>query len=187
MKIMMIITGMKSGGAERVMATLCNELSKRHQIRLLIMKETESDYHISENVEVVAGNIKNQSIFKSVKFVCENINEWNPDIALSFMTKSNIIALIANKIATKKSRIVIAERANPFYAKGIFKILRRILYPMADGCIFQTHQAQDYYKNILTCESIILKNPLNPDFILHPYTGPRKKKIISVGRLSIIT
>ena len=55
---------------------------------------------------------------------------------------------------------------------------------MADGCVFQTKQAQDYYKNILRCESIVLRNPLNPDFKVSPYSGQRKKKIVTMGRLS---
>ena len=183
MKMMMIITGMQSGGAERVMATLCNELSKRHQVRLVIMKDGVSDYRISERVEVAAGKVSNQSLIQSVAFVRKQIDEWKPDVALSFMTKSNIVALMANLLTGKKARLVIAERANPHYAKRVFKILRRILYPMAHGCVFQTRQAQDYYRGILKCESVVLRNPLNPDFKVDRFTGERKKTIITMGRL----
>lgn len=184
MKIMMVITGMQSGGAERVMATLCNELTKQHQICLAIMKSRDSDYVLSDNIEIRTGNVKNKNLIDSVRFTKNTIEEWEPNIILSFMTKSNIIALLARFGIKHKCKVIIAERANPFYAGKMFKIVRRFLYPLADGCVFQTKQAQDYYKNILRCESIVLNNPLNPDFKLTPYEGKRKKKIVTMGRLS---
>lgn len=97
MKILMLITGMQSGGAERVMATLCNNLSQSHTIRLAIVKTAQSDYQLVERVQVVAGNIRNQSLLQSVLFSKKEIDTWKPDIVLSFMTKTNVIALLAKK------------------------------------------------------------------------------------------
>lgn len=184
MKILMLITGMQSGGAERVMATLCNELSLRNTVRLGIMKSDESDYRLSDRVEVVTGNVKGKSFFQSIRFSKKEIEEWKPDIVLSFMTKTNIIALSAKKLAKWRVPVVIAERANPYHTQGVLKIIREHLYRYADGAVFQTEQAREYYKNIIKCESVVLRNPLNPDFNITPYRGKRKKKIVTVGRLS---
>lgn len=184
MKILMVITGMQSGGAERVMATLCNELSKRNDIRLLVLKEKKTDYKISDKVEFIAGNIKNQNIIHSIQFVKNQIEEWKPDIILSFMTKTNIISLLAKRKANFKSKLIIAERANPYNAKIYLKIIRKFLYPKADGCVFQTKLAKQYYNKILKCKSKIIRNPLNPDFKIEQFNGERKNKIVSTGRLS---
>lgn len=184
MKILMIITGMRSGGAERVMATLCNELLKKHTVRLISLKEAVSDYTLSDAVELVTGKVQNQNVIQSVKAVRNQIDTWKPDVALSFMTKTNIVALLAKKTAKYKVPMIIAERANPYHSARVLKILRKILYPSADGCVFQTIQAQYYYKGILKCESIVLRNPLNPDFAIQPFHGERTKRIVSVGRLS---
>ena len=105
----MVITGMKSGGAERVMATLCNELSKRNQVRLLVLKNKESDYEISDRIEFIAGNIKRQNVFQSVDFVKEQIEEWKPNVVLSFMTKTNIIAIIAKEKAEVKPKTYVEQ------------------------------------------------------------------------------
>ena len=184
MKILMVITGMQSGGAERVMATLCNELSKRNDIRLLVLKEKKTDYKISDKVEFIAGNIKNQNIIHSIQFVKNQIEEWKPDVILSFMTKTNIISLLAKRKANFKSKLVIAERANPYNAKIYLKIIRKFLYPKADGCVFQTKLAEQYYNKILKCKSKIIRNPLNRDFKIEQFNGERKNKIVSTGRLS---
>ena len=184
MKILFVITGMQSGGAERVMATLCNELSERHEVRLLSLKDNVSDYVLSPRVEFVSGGVKNQNILASIKVIQSHIDKWKPDVAVSFMTKTNILALLAKKMAKYKVSMIIAERANPYHTKKIFKIMRKLTYPMADGCVFQTEQAKEYYKNILKCKSEVLRNPLNPDFSIQPYQGLRTKRIVTVGRLS---
>ena len=184
MKILMLITGMQSGGAERVMATLCNNLSQSHTIRLAIVKTAQSDYQLVERVQVVAGNIRNQSLLQSVLFSKKEIDTWKPDIVLSFMTKTNVIALLAKKISRWKPPIVIAERANPYHTKGVLGKVRNILCCHADGAVFQTEQAQSYYKNIIKCPSVVLRNPLNPDFKVEPFRGTRTNRIVCVGRLS---
>jgi glycosyltransferase involved in cell wall biosynthesis len=184
MKIMMVITGMKSGGAERVMATLCNELSKRHQVRLLVIKGDHSDYSLSECADIVFGRLTNNNILASTLLVKKQYEEWMPEIVLAFMNKTAIVALLARMISAYKPKIIGAERANPYNSDKVVRTLRKLLYPSADGFVFQTKQAQDYYKNILRCESIVLRNPLNPDFKVIPYNGERKKKIVTMGRLS---
>ena len=185
MKILMVITGMKSGGAERVMATLCNELSKRNQVRLLVLKNKESDYEISDRIEFIAGNIKRQNVFQSVDFVKEQIEEWKPNVVLSFMTKTNIIAIIAKEKAEVKTKLVIAERANLYNAKFYLKLVRKFLYRKVDGCVFQTKLAQEYYSNILNCSSRVIRNPLTPEFKVEQFEGNRTEKIVCTGRLSI--
>jgi len=185
MKIMAVITGMKSGGAERVMATLCNELSKKHDVRLVIMKTGQSDYVLSDRIKIISGNIKNQNLFKCVGFAKKEMNSWKPDVILSFMTKTNIIVLLSAMQSGLSDRVVIAERANPYNAGRIFRIMRRILYPRAAGAVFQTRQAQAFYDGVIKCQSAVLRNPLNPDFDTEVYDGIRKKTIVTVGRLSV--
>lgn len=187
MKILCIITGMTSGGAERVMSILCNEFvkSSNNKVKLAIIKNNDSDYYISEKVERSTGNVKNKNLIKSIKFVKKEIEEFEPDIILSFMTKTNIVAILAKMLCKVKPPLVITERANPFYTKKLYAILRRILYPKANACIFQTKLQQQYYNNIIkTDNSRIIKNPLAPDFNIPPYKGTRNKKIVSTARLS---
>ena len=127
MKILAVITGMQSGGAERVMATLCNEFSKENKVRLAIIKESKSDYFLSSKIEIVSGNVKNKNLFKSISFVKKQIEDWEPDIILSFMTKSNIVALFSKQLSKYKAPIVIAERANPYYTKGILSLINSLI------------------------------------------------------------
>ena len=184
MKIVMVISGMCSGGAERVMATLCNELSKKHEVLLLSLRREDSDYKLSERVIFKKGNFERNNLLKAVCFVHREMREWKPDVMLSFMVKANVTTLVAKLLSGMRTPVIIAERANPYYAPLVFKILKRMWYPFADGAVFQTEQARDYYKGIMKCKTAVLRNPLNPDFVIVPYEGERKKKIVTAGRLS---
>lgn len=77
------------------------------------------------------------------------------------------------------------QKEQTHITQKIFKIIRRILYPLSNGCVFQTKQAQEYYQNIIKCETKVIRNPLNPDFKVKPFDGIRTKRIVTMGRLSI--
>ena len=121
---------------------------------------------------------------KSVRFVKRQMNEWKPDVVLSFMNKSNVISLSAQILSGADTPVVVAERANPHHTSAYMKVMRRVLYPRAAGAVFQTEQAQAYYRGILTCDPVVLRNPLNPDFDIEPFEGERRKTIVTMGRLS---
>ena len=59
------------------------------------------------------------------------------------------------------------------------------LYRNADGFVFQTIDAQNFYKNIIKCKTKIIGNPLNEKFIKEDYSHNRDKVIVTVGRLEI--
>lgn len=184
MKILTVITAMCTGGAERVMATLCNEFSKGNEVTLLCLRSAETDYAIDPRVRIIDGKVTGKNFFNAVKVTKNVIDEEKPDVALAFMNKSNVVLLAAARRAKHKVPAVVCERANPNGAGKAIKILRKLLYPRADGAVFQTPQAQEYYKNILKCESVVLKNPLNPDFRAERYVGERRRVIVTAGRLS---
>ena len=184
MKILTVITGMCTGGAERVMATLCNEFSKGNEVTLLCLRSAETDYAIDPRVRIIDGKVTGKNFFNAVKVTKNVIDEEKPDVALAFMNKSNVVLLAAARRAKHKVPAVVCERANPNGAGKAIKILRKLLYPRADGAVFQTPQAQEYYKDILKCKSVVLKNPLNPDFLAEPYRGERRQVVVTAGRLS---
>ncbi|MCQ2354293.1 MAG: glycosyltransferase family 4 protein [Clostridia bacterium] len=184
MKILTVITGMCTGGAERVMATLCNEFSKNNEVILLCLRSAETDYAIDPRVRIIDGKVTGKNFFKAVKVTRKVIKEEKPDVAMSFMNKSNLVLLEALRGLRDKVPAVVCERANPGRAWKSIKILRKLLYPRADGAVFQTPQAQAYYKDILKCDSVVLKNPLSPDFKAERYEGERRRVIVTAGRLS---
>ena len=188
LRILFLITGMVSGGAERVMANLSNGLQKKgHKIRIVVMKKAETDYYLDDSIEFVGADAVdkkgNNKFFKGLFFYIKNVKEYKPDIIVSFLPKTNIIAM-ACRLVVLKNPVITCERADPMARKGIIKALNNYMFPLADGCAFQTRMAREYYKIKDSSKTAVLNNPLDCSFNIKPYSGKRKKEIVAVGRLS---
>ena len=58
------------------------------------------------------------------------------------------------------------------------------LYNLSNGFVFQTKEAQGFFNKKIQKRSIIIPNPINPDFYIKFNNKEREKKIVSVGRLT---
>jgi len=83
--------------------------------------------------------------------------------------------------------IIVSERCDPktrYDTSKIRKWIMQKLYPKADGFVFQTEDAMNYYLDIIGDKGIVIPNAINEDFLREPYKGLRKKKIVSAGRFT---
>ena len=188
LKILFLITGLQSGGAERVMANLSNEFVKNgHKVRIVVMKRAVTDYELDERVEFAGadavGTNGRKSIIKGFKFYIKEVRGYKPDIIISFLPKTNITAVIGKLLFFKNIPVITCERANPASRKGVVRFLNDKLFVRADGCGFQTKEARDYYNINSKEKTAILKNPISEDFCVDRFNGVRKREIVTAGRL----
>ena len=185
MKILFVISSLSSGGAERVMSILANQFIKSHEVIIVTMAKTDSFYSLHKNIKHIKLNLlkNSKNILQSVmnnlyriKAFVEIFKKENPDVIISFMTHTNILAIIASKIAKKK--IIISERiAYDFYNSKILNFIRRLIYPLSDFIVVQTYADKknyDYLRNV-----DIIYNPLN----LKTNNIKKENIILAVGRL----
>ena len=60
----------------------------------------------------------------------------------------------------------------------------KILYPLADGFVFQTEDARHYFDKRIQNKSVVIPNPIKETFIRRNiYNGKKDKIIINIGRL----
>lgn len=198
-KYLFLITGMPMGGAERVMATLANEfVAKGHEVRLVTLKKAISAYELDERIEFIGGNSdatssnfilrKIQIIYaaiKSVIFYRRQLKDYKPDMILSFLTNTNLLAVINNCISFKKCPVVISERCDPrTRSKLLIKLCNKV-YPLADAIVCQSKVIENYFleKNPKAFTAVIA-NPVNEECINIKEITERQKKVVAVGRLN---
>lgn len=114
LKILFLITGLQSGGAERVMANLSNEFVKNgHKVRIVVMKRAVTDYELDERVEFAGadavGTNGRKSIIKGFKFYIKEVRRYKPDIIISFLPKTNITAVIGKLLFLKISLLLLVK------------------------------------------------------------------------------
>lgn len=188
MKILFTTGTLGGGGAERNITLLANELVKKdYEISILAIWGDELAYSLDERVNYVALNPKiNNKIVKCLKQVFDirqNVKKINPDLIISFLADVNAFVLLRTRFL--KCKVIVAERNDPNsdpYIK-LFRVLRRIMYPYADGYVFQTPDAKKYFKNIIGNKPTeIIINPVRSDLPIHQEND--SKVITTVCRLT---
>lgn len=122
MKILEIIQSLASGGAERLVVDLCNELSKSEDVTLLLLKDAEHYYQpqLSEKVKVVRANIPVGFSFSQMWTCVKLIRQINPDVVhVHSHARYNI--LLANILLRKRYRfyMTIHSDVELHYSKGM--------------------------------------------------------------------
>lgn len=188
MKIMICISQLKKGGAERVVTNLANYFIEKHDVTIVSLKHYEPEYQLESKIKVINLDKNNRQnkfikIFKRVFTLNNNIKIEKPDIILSFLPEPSFLVLLLKKF--RKNKVIVSVRNDPKieYKSKIYKLAMKLLYPLADGFVFQTKEAQSYFSEKIQKKSTIILNSLNPDFLIERFKGERNKQIVSVGRL----
>lgn len=193
MRILFTIHRLGNGGAERVVANYANRLVHENEVGIFVYDIVQGfhyDIHTDVRIECIDTNLASRKSFISRKFfgvinffkLFRHIKNYHPDIIISFYTKQNIYSTIVSKIL--RIPIIISERDHFFLTDGwLNRSLRKIIYPLADGYIFQTNQAKEALisANKLVNTGIVLPNPIwmTPPYIRSPQNG----YLLSIGRL----
>lgn len=184
MKIFMVIGTLNFGGAERVMANLANYFSRKHEVKICTLFEREIVYELAKNINVVQG-VAEKGIFSTLINIRKEVQIFQPDIVVSFLTHVNIISILS--ILGLKIPIVVSERNDPNFepAQLYRKILRKIIFPLANGFIFQTQEAKQYFSKRIQQKAEVIPNPVFVDDIPKNYNSKIKtKEFVAVGRLT---
>lgn len=195
-KIAFVIGSLSSsGGAERVISTLSNELIDKYEIIIITFVKGTPFYSINDNIKVIPCRetiVTPTSVFESLKLnyqlvknVSKIIKTEKVDLAIGFITSANIVAVLAAKL--NKIPSIISERNNPMIedVPRFWVILRSLVYPKASKVILQTEGVKKFFtKRIKNDKIAILPNPISSDLSLKRKENATKEKIIlTVGRL----
>lgn len=185
-KIAFIIFSLASGGAERVLTILANELIRKYKIYIITFSSDDPFYSLDSRIEHIKLGIDKESknIFQSIKnflirlVVLKNaLRDINANINISFMTHTNILSIIVSKL--NGQHIIVSERAAyDFYNSLALNILRRITYTFCDMLVLQTLSDRNNYKFITN--SIVIYNPVSK---IQNAKMNKKNIILGVGRL----
>lgn len=186
MKIVFVCDTMGAGGAERVISTISNKLEALNNKVTIIMASHdiyESYYDLSKKIKLVPlllGLKRRPRFFKRARLLRKAILEEDPDIVVSFLSHICIYTWVA--LRKTKIPFIVSERNDPNSHSFFKKILLRIVYRKANGCVFQTSDAMKWYGDRVKFKSIIIFNPVNLTFVPNAVKNGRKEILISVGR-----
>lgn len=189
-KIVFFIERLSTGGAERVVAALANEIcrSEIYEVYLITYLSEENDeYKILPKINRIAlsqpkiGRIS--LIYHKYKELKRIINSIQPYCVFSLaIPKTDAVMMMAFR--KRNFPIIISERNDPehFPVEKSMKVLRNFVYRRCEGLVFQTLGAKKYFDNIITCKNKIICNPITST-LPKRYDGEREHRIVNFCRI----
>ena len=185
-------SSLTKGGAERVFANLAEYFTEKgYTVYMVTQYQQEDEYCLKPGIprilsDITPGEEKNGRIgnFFARFFKLRNIfKKIKPDIVFSCNGKNNFMAECAGMGLHCKTVVSVVADPKMEYPTGQMRLLAKVLFRFADGIVFQTKEAMDFFPKAVRKKGVILPNSLNPQFIRERFEGEREKKIVAVGRL----
>ncbi|EKS70705.1 MULTISPECIES: glycosyltransferase family 4 protein [Caballeronia] len=198
MKIMLVVSSMGSGGAERVAASLVNAWAQRGDTVTLVITYSGRGacfYPLAPNVRCVfladrvkagARMLQYPARFRALRAL---IRESAPDVVVSFLSNVNITTILATR--GLGIPVIASEHIDPS-ADGRSQLMSqmcRFVYPSADLLTLLTDNMEASFRKMVPRVKRIevVPNPL-PDelLLLQPETIEKsaRKRLVAVGRLN---
>lgn len=194
MKLVLVISSLTTGGAERVLSILANSWSKKGWQVVLITTHDDGArpfYFLEKSVTHIPilledipskGHISNLKRVFSLRSI---IKSERPDAIVSFLNYTNVLTLLASTFLNIPT--IVSERLDPSVHRlpRTWNALRRILYPKADILVNQTEAAASWFRGWMGSKVFVLANPVSkpvfsdspPEFVLP------ESSIVAMGRL----
>jgi GalNAc-alpha-(1->4)-GalNAc-alpha-(1->3)-diNAcBac-PP-undecaprenol alpha-1,4-N-acetyl-D-galactosaminyltransferase len=196
MHVAFVIASLAAGGAERVASSLANYWSSvGDEVTMATLDFEKTDfYSLSPLVERVAlglGEVSSNPFrritknFRRVRQLRRVIRQSRPDVIVSFLAHTNVVALAA--ALGSGVPVVVSERSNPIQSPvgRAVDLLRHVLYPRAHALVVQTEAVAEWARRVVKAASVwVIPNPVHPPTTqLHSFQEQRSLTVLAMGRL----
>lgn len=191
-RIILFISSLQKGGSERVMVNLAEYFQEqKYDVILVTQYQREKEYCISPKIRRVysepdesmldGGRIRNFCVrFRTLRKLWKT---YKPDVILSFLGKNNLMAVAAAAFLPIKVAVSVRGEPTMEYQGKFMQFIAKTVFCFADGVILQTEQAGQFFPRAVQRKSVILPNPLNPQFTERKVCADREDLIVAAGRL----
>lgn len=191
-KILFYISTIREGGAARVMVNLANQFCKEgYKVIFLTNFPDKNEYVLNNKIERISLEEKESAEniliknFKRIKALRSIIKTRGVKYCVSFMAENNFRLILSSLFTRVKT--IISVRTDPkkkyLGIKGF--LISKLLYRLADGIVFQTKEAQEFFPKTIQRKSTIIFNPVADNFY-QTERDAEPKNIVACGRLNAV-
>ena len=183
---MFVIHALGYGGAGKMIVYLANHFSKiGYDVVIYVEEQMGKHYEMEPGVRVYQETkfFKNYYTrhFRQIFQLRRRVKEINPDLVISFQTNQNALSVLATR--GRNIPVIVSERGDPYQYHDIVAKLKTRVINKAEGGVFQTKKAMQYYGEELQKRSVVIYNPNTVTGIERP--EKRNNEIAFVGRFDI--
>lgn len=190
-RIAFYLGSLTKGGAERVVTNLAEYFKESgYEVFVITKLRAETEYTLSDGIARIIADITKeeekgriQNLFLRIVKLRRIFKEIQPDVVASFIGKNNLMSIAATR--GTGIPVAVSVRSNPAreIGAGFKRKLYFAMFRLAEGVVLQTTEAKEFFPKIIQEKAIVLQNSLNPEFLRTPYTGEKRKEIVTVGRI----
>ncbi len=201
-KLIFHIHNLSRGGAERVVVNLSGYFARDgYEVKIVTEETARTEYDLPDGVERIDAGVDTGSgarrhgektgvvrrflnIRQRRARLRRVLKSEAPDLVIAFGKSANYRAVPAAKGICP---VLVSVRNDPnkdYTGRPNALFNRKYLYK-ADGCVFQTKEAQAFFPAVLREKSRIILNPINEKYLHVDAPETRKKVIVNVGRIAV--
>jgi GalNAc-alpha-(1->4)-GalNAc-alpha-(1->3)-diNAcBac-PP-undecaprenol alpha-1,4-N-acetyl-D-galactosaminyltransferase len=197
MRLTLVISSLRRGGAERTASVLANAWAAQgHHVTLLTLTVDDKPayplcpaVHLRQ-LRVRGGTARNalhgiQRQLRTVKVLRAAIRESQPEIVVSFMDIPNVLTLLAAR--GSNARVIITEHIHPehYHFGRPWEVLRRLVYHRADALVCVSKPLMHWFAPRTKVKTCVIANPLDlPPLSPAARTPNAARVIVGMGRLT---
>lgn len=190
-RILISITSLEGGGAERVAALWANKLMNFGcTVAILVYCRSVGEYEINPSIKIYSLANSYEDYLRigkisRIKSIRKIVKLFNPDINISFLPNMQKWFMIST-LGLNFFRIE-TIRVNPWMAvNGILNnIMWKSAFFLSDRIIVQTDEQIGYLSKSCQKKCVVVRNPVDSKFLKYSKSYHSKvKKFIAAGRLS---
>lgn len=191
--VLILVSSIGGGGAERVACSLASGLSREHDVSLMYYNRKEKTYPVSDRVRLIDCsensrrhlNTENRiakrilhyvGIFRDLKDVADYRKKNHIDVTISLLDMPNRY----NALAWGFGKKICSERNDPSRKDARYRKWAKMSYRFSDSVVFQSERVRNQFSEKIRKKSFIIQNPVSVGFAA---AEKKKKKIVTVGRL----
>jgi len=188
-KLLFVAPSISYGGAEKNFIGIANyAVSVGYSVFLLTDEGHESMRYIDPRIVQIKVSIKKSDKFFiryifSIIAIRKIIYKIKADVVISFIEFWRSASILATRFSSVKC--IVSERSDPYSRGRKHDNLVFFIFGLAEGHVFQTKMAQNYFNQKIRNKSCVIPNPVFDEDLLEPYSGRKEKIIVNIARLDL--
>jgi glycosyltransferase involved in cell wall biosynthesis len=188
-RILLAITALGAGGAERVIIRLAHHLvAQGHRVTLLTFEApgTAPYYPLRSDVDlrqlgIPAGPWPLRRSLERVRALRRAVRDCRPDVVIAFLVKVNVMMALATRGLGVP--LILSERNNPERQEvdPLWSWMRAWTYPLADRVVTPSRGVLACFPSAVQRRGRVIPNPV--DRLPSPPLPSESRRIVAVGRL----
>ncbi len=189
----MVISSLRSGGAERVASTVANAFAQKMRVTIVCLSNKEDAfYSLSGDVSVmyldllspqssVMGAVK-ANVYR-IRTMRKTIKDLEPDLIVSFMLETNVLMFLSQLAV--KTPLVVCEHTDPELVqhKLPWRVLRNLTYRLCDRVVVLNEYMKSWFEKSGSRRVCVIPNPIQVGVNDNVDLQTPKPYILGMGRL----